>query len=249
MPWFNVDDGFANSKPVLRIPRRYRCQAIGLWTLAGSWSAKELTDGFIPDHALEEFASTVAMAGMLVKAGLWREAAGGWQFEGWSKWQKTKEQVLTFRAAEAERKRKARSDRKTAGSSSASGVDAARTESGVPLGHHPESGQPLPTPKPSPDPLSLVTSGGGVTSVGPAVCPRHPNGNPRDEDCRGCGEVRKSAKAFAAAADELATQRRNRAAAERQAAINACDLCDEHGQIDYGNSIDTCDHGLEADHA
>lgn len=95
----------------------------------------------------------------------------------------------------------------------------------------------------------VVDLGGGVASVGPAVCPRHPNGNPNDEDCRGCGEVRRSAKAFAAAADELAAQRRNRAAAERQAAIDACDICDEHGQIDYGNSIDTCDHGLEADHA
>jgi hypothetical protein len=105
MPWFNVDDGFANSKPVLRIPRRYRCPAIGLWTLAGSWSAKELTDGFIPDHAIEEFCSTEAMAALLVKAELWRKVVGGWQFENWPKYQKTKEQVYAFRAAEAERKR------------------------------------------------------------------------------------------------------------------------------------------------
>lgn len=97
--------------------------------------------------------------------------------------------------------------------------------------------------------FSLVDLGGGVTSVGQAVCPRHPNGNPNDEDCRGCGEVRRSAKAYAAAADELAAQRRNRAAAERQAAIDACDICDEHGQIDYGTSVKPCDHGLAVDHA
>ncbi|ASR86433.1 replication initiation protein [Mycobacterium phage Arib1] len=109
MPWFNVDDGFANSKPVLRIPRRYRCQAIGLWTLAGSWSAKELTDGFIPDHTIEEFAGTPAIAEHLVRAGLWTKVEGGWQFENWAKWQKTKAQVLTYRAADADRKRKARS--------------------------------------------------------------------------------------------------------------------------------------------
>lgn len=108
MPWFNVDDGFANSKPVLRIPRRYRCAAIGLWTLAGSWSAKELTDGFIPDVAIEEFAGTTASAEWLAKAGLWKKVDGGWQFEGWAKWQKTKERVLSYREREANKKRNAR---------------------------------------------------------------------------------------------------------------------------------------------
>lgn len=200
MPWFNVDDGFANSKPVLRIPRRYRCAAIGLWTLAGSWSAKELTDGFVPDHTIEEFASTPAIADVLVKCGLWKKSGDGWQFENWPKWQKTKAQVLAFREAEAERKRNARaknkpkdhptnglgetySDRdrivngsstsragesgsehvadctpKTAGTEGVSTPDAARTKPGVPLGHHPESGQPLPKPSPSPKETSSAVS-------------------------------------------------------------------------------------------
>lgn|GEM_PF-3570319 len=156
IPWFNVDDGFANSKPVLRIPRRYRCAAIGLWTLAGSWSAKELTDGFIPDEALEEFASTTAMAGMLVKAGLWTKVEDGWQFEGWSKWQKTKEKVLAYREREAEKKRGQRSSPKTAGSESVSPGDSLGTEPRVPEGQDRESpmcpGQPLPTPVPTPKP-------------------------------------------------------------------------------------------------
>ena len=156
MPWFNVDDGFANSKPVLRIPRRYRCAAVGLWTLAGSWSAKELTDGFIPDEALEEFASTTAMAGMLVKAGLWTKVEDGWQFEGWSKWQKTKEKVLAYREREAEKKRGQRSSPKTAGSESVSPGDSLGTEPRVPEGQDRESpmcpGQPLPTPVPTPKP-------------------------------------------------------------------------------------------------
>ncbi len=156
IPWFNVDDGFANSKPVLRIPRRYRCAAIGLWTLAGSWSAKELTDGFIPDEALEEFASTTAMAGMLVKAGLWTKVEDGWQFEGWSKWQKTKEKVLAYREREAEKKRGQRSSPKTAGSESVSPGDSLGTETSVPEGQDRESpmcpAPPLPTPLPTPKP-------------------------------------------------------------------------------------------------
>ncbi|SDD60191.1 hypothetical protein SAMN04488581_2637 [Mycolicibacterium neoaurum] len=156
MPWFNVDDGFANSKPVLKIPRRYRCAAIGLWTLAGSWSAKELTDGFIPDEAIEEFAGTPQLAEHLVRAGLWKKIEDGWQFEGWAKWQKTKEKVLAYREREAEKKRGQRSNPKTAGSGSVSPGDTSGTETRVPEGQHRESptcpAQPLPTPLPSPKP-------------------------------------------------------------------------------------------------
>lgn len=276
MPWFNVDDGFSNSKPVLRIPRRYRCTAIGLWTLAGSWSAKELTDGFIPDHALEEFASNASIAGHLVKAGLWSKVSGGWQFEGWEKWQKTKEQVLAFRATEAERKRNARakdkpkigstdelgesysdcdrivprsststagvpesekldnSGSKSPGRERASGVDSARTEPGVPLGHHPESGQPLPTPLPKPKPsFPLVTSSGGVTSVdarGPRPhCPDHEENY--EGPCRRCMKRREWDEAHAdlAAADELERKRLAKAAAAK--VLKDCLLCDEEGWV------------------
>lgn len=108
MAWFKVDDGFTNSKPVLKISRRYRAAAVGLWTLAGAWSAKELTDGFVPDYIIEEVASTVAIAGVLVKVGLWEVAEDGWQFVGWKKYQPMRDQVLAARAAEAERKRVAR---------------------------------------------------------------------------------------------------------------------------------------------
>lgn len=156
MPWFNVDDGFANSKPVLKIPRRYRCAAIGLWTLAGSWSAKELTDGFIPEEAIEEFAGTPQLTEHLVRAGLWKRVEDGWQFEGWAKWQKTKEKVLAYREREAEKKRGQRSNPKTAGSRSVSPGDTTGTETRVPKGQQRESpmcpAQPLPTPSPSPKP-------------------------------------------------------------------------------------------------
>lgn len=188
MPWFNVDDGFANSKPVLRIPRRYRCAAIGLWTLAGSWSAKELTDGFIPDHAIEEFASTPAMAELLVRADLWRKVEGGWQFENWSKYQKTKEQVYAFRAAEAERKRKQRSGGKPPGGGGVSHPDSGRTDAAVPPGSDAPSGQPLPTPLPTPKPSSVETSRGGVTQVN-ANDPRpecHEHQTNHTGPCRAC---------------------------------------------------------------
>lgn len=234
MPWFNVDDGFANSKPVLRISRRYRCAAIGLWTLAGSWSAKELTDGFIPDHAIEEFASTPAMAGMLVRAGLWREVAGGWQFENWAKYQKTKEQVYAFRAAEAERKRVARSKPKPPGGGGVSHPDSDRTEPAVPLGLQAESGLPIPEPLPTPNLSSVETSSGGVTSVDAhdprPECRRHDaNGNPNDESCRACGKQRDWDTRHAAEIERNQLDEKRRARQARADAIKACGECDEEG--------------------
>jgi hypothetical protein len=121
MPWFNVDDGFSNSKPVMRIPRRYRASCIGVWTLCGAWSAKELTDGFVPDAVLEEYGATPKIIDLLMDAELWeRNSTGvnsdstGVNFRNWSKWQRTKQQVLDYRAAEAERQHKWREAKKKA---------------------------------------------------------------------------------------------------------------------------------------
>jgi hypothetical protein len=142
MVWFKIDDGFPNSKPVLRIPRRHRASAIGLWTLAGAWSAKELTDGHIAEHLIEEFASTPAMARNLVACGLWEEGENGWNFRNWGKWQPTREQVEADREREAERKRSYRASKR-----SPSGTTPGQT-----VGHQAESGHPDPT---RPDPTYI----------------------------------------------------------------------------------------------
>lgn len=225
MPWFNVDDGFANSKPVLRIPRRYRCAAIGLWTLAGSWSAKELTDGFIPDEALEEFAGTPAIAAMLVKAGLWRKVEGGWQFEGWSKWQKTKERVLAYREREAEKKRGQRSNPKGAGQESVSPGDSRGTERSVPEGQHRESptcpAPPLPTPSPKPNVENL---GGELTSVDDPEPPRFCVDHPEDTDrpCIPCRKARETWEAW----EKREAQRIEAAEAAQRNERQGCPRCE-----------------------
>lgn len=112
MPWFKVDDGFGSSRAILSVPRRARCQVAGLWTLAGSWCARELTDGFVPSYLPAEFGATKPTVAHLVKAGLWTEVDGGWQFADWEPNQPTREQTLTTRAQEAERKRKFREAKK-----------------------------------------------------------------------------------------------------------------------------------------
>lgn len=72
MAWFKVDDRLYSSLKVMRIPRRLRTAAIGLWTMAGSWSAHDLTDGYIPDFMIEEFGAEDEHAQALVNTGLWR---------------------------------------------------------------------------------------------------------------------------------------------------------------------------------
>ncbi|MFD4444651.1 hypothetical protein ACFWPK_33220 [Nocardia sp. NPDC058519] len=71
--------------------------AIGLWTRAGSWSSRELTDGFIPNHMIASM-GTPAQAKKLVQVRLWDKVDGGYQFHQW-------EERQPFTKADVERKR------------------------------------------------------------------------------------------------------------------------------------------------
>ena len=144
MPWFRVDDGFYSSRKVTQIPRAERWGAIGLWTIAGTWSAKELTDGFIPDYQLEELGGRESDADNLVRTGLWLRVEGGFEFSNWGEYQPTKAETEAAREKEAERKRKWRESRQ----------ESRGTDTGQDAGHQQASGHPDPTrPDPArPDP-------------------------------------------------------------------------------------------------
>lgn len=53
---------------------------MGLWVIALSWSAGQLTDGFIPDVMLPALGGRAVDAKALVQAGLWEVVDGGWIF-------------------------------------------------------------------------------------------------------------------------------------------------------------------------
>jgi hypothetical protein len=94
MTWFKVDDSFHSHPKSMAI----ELAAIGLWTVAGSWSGANLTDGFVPDHVVQRLSmgqSTLAQA--LVDAGLWRRAKGGYRFHDWDSYQPSRESVLERR--------------------------------------------------------------------------------------------------------------------------------------------------------
>ena len=95
MAWFKVDDKLHSHKKSARAG----VAAMGLWTLAGSWSADQLTDGFIPDYIAERLApgASEQLAKELVAAGLWvddvYDGDTGWRFRDWTDYQPTRDDV------------------------------------------------------------------------------------------------------------------------------------------------------------
>ncbi len=83
MTWFRVDDGLCGHRKT----RRAGLPAMGLWTVAGSYSSQQLLDGFVPDWFVTTWPSGRKHAAALVTAGLWTAAEHdgdqGWQFHDW----------------------------------------------------------------------------------------------------------------------------------------------------------------------
>lgn len=126
MVWFKVDDSFYDHPKVFDAPD---C-AVALWIRAGTWSARNLTNGFVPaglparlcgdhDTAVRE----------LVRRGLWSRVSGGYQFHDWFDYQRSAEQVQELRQKRAEAGRKgglAKARKQTASKSQASASGVAK---------------------------------------------------------------------------------------------------------------------------
>jgi hypothetical protein len=131
MVWFKVDDKLHDHRKA----RAASTEAIGLWTLAGSWCSDNLTDGFVPCSVLPRWGPKWRQyATRLVQAGLWVEATKdgerGYQFHQWSDEgrQPTREQVERERAAARNRMQRARSKNTAPSSPEGTGDVRANTE-------------------------------------------------------------------------------------------------------------------------
>lgn len=103
MTWFKVDDGFHSHAKAMTAGTA----ALGLWVRCGSWSAYHLTDGFVPANVAREYGSA-SQVKALVTAGLWLAVDRGFQFNDFTDYNPTSEQVKADRGAAKERQRKAR---------------------------------------------------------------------------------------------------------------------------------------------
>lgn len=100
MTWFKVDDKLHDHRKA----RAAGKSAMGVWVLAGSWAADNLTDGFVPSTLLSRW-GTRADANKLVAVGLWhpdeQDGEKGWRFHEWMERQPSRSQKLAEREARA----------------------------------------------------------------------------------------------------------------------------------------------------
>ena len=131
--WFMVDDKLHNSGKA----RQVSLAAMGLWTLCGSWSGSQETDGWLPEWAVRQFEKpgedVSSLVDELVAVGLWEPAArqpvdvrkrigeASWVFHDWGDYQWTRERLVERRKSQAQRTARSRA-RKAAREGSA-GLD------------------------------------------------------------------------------------------------------------------------------
>lgn len=102
--WFRVDDSFFMNPKTAMLSD----SATALWLRAGSWSAQQLTGGFIPARMLPLFRGGEESADELCDAGLWERDLDrhGYVFHDWADYQPDAEQVEALREKRAEAGRK-----------------------------------------------------------------------------------------------------------------------------------------------
>ncbi|MFZ0324601.1 MAG: HNH endonuclease [Actinomycetes bacterium] len=96
MPWGRLDDGLYDH-PKLDALGRSKLAAVGLHALAISWCNRWLTDGLVPVERVRRLGGTVALAELLVVAGLWEKAETGYLIHDFLEYNQAKQAVLADR--------------------------------------------------------------------------------------------------------------------------------------------------------
>lgn len=197
MTWFKIDDSFYDHPKVWDAPD---C-AVALWVRAGTWSARNLTDGFVPNRLPARFCDDPETAVReLLQRGLWSRVKGGYQFHDWTDYQPSRESVEKERRAAAERKRRQRARQKAQASGDPVTGGVTRDSRVSHMGSH--GGSPPSPTRPDPTRPISVTEGGELTvSEAPArppqTCPQHPQGT--TTPCGPCKDARLAYDRWAAA--------------------------------------------------
>ncbi|PYY63641.1 hypothetical protein DEJ30_12060 [Curtobacterium sp. MCPF17_003] len=174
MVWQKIDDQFGVSQKVIRIPRKRRQQCVGLWTLAGNYAVRALTDGRLEEHELDELDAKDTDIDELVRVGLWHRPGddctsgpeqcrpappGGISIHDFLVYNPSREKTVADREAERVRKANQRQSK--------------RSPSGTPPGRDPVSEHPVPSQsRPVPSPLTDTTNDPESSHVGDRASPR-----------------------------------------------------------------------------
>lgn len=228
MPHFRVDDGL-DSHPKIE---RAGDDAIGMWTRAGSWSMRYLTDGFVPEWWVKKQPNGTRKARKLVAAGLWidgqqRDNERGYQFHDFvgPGRQDSREKIEADRELARKRKQKSRgmSQQESLEESHRDNPRDRHRESHQESRRSPGYTQPNPTQVSTP----VETSGGDLTKATrepPSPhCPKHPGGT--DHPCGACADARRTRQDW----DAGHANDRTNALGAFWAEVRACPDCDERG--------------------
>lgn len=98
--WFKVDDSFFSNPKTAMLSDG----ATALWLRSGSWSAQQLTDGFIPARMVPMFRGSDDSVRELCDFGLWErdDERDGYWFHDWSDYQPDGEEVDALRRKRSE---------------------------------------------------------------------------------------------------------------------------------------------------
>ena len=98
--WFKVDDSFFSNPKTAMLSDG----ATALWLRSGSWSAQQLTDGFIPARMVPMFRGSDDSVQELCDVGLWErdEERDGYWFHDWEDYQPDGEEVDALRRKRSE---------------------------------------------------------------------------------------------------------------------------------------------------
>jgi len=104
MAWFRVDDQLHGHPKA----RQAGLAAMGLWSLAGSYSASYGLAGDVPAHYVAGWPNGRKLAQALVACGLWETTENGWRFHDWDDYQPSADEIEEARAAARRRQREHR---------------------------------------------------------------------------------------------------------------------------------------------
>lgn len=94
MSWFMLDDRFFDNTKIAALSDRAKVAYLE----AGTYCARELTDGFIPANKARMISGTTKALKELIP-GLWEPCTGGYRVHDYLKYNKTRAQVLSEREA------------------------------------------------------------------------------------------------------------------------------------------------------
>lgn len=269
MPWFKVDDGFYDHPKVLELDMAAR----GLWVMAGAYCARHLTDGVITGRQIKVIGGTQKQAEKLVAAGLWSAddappSARRYAFNDWREFQPTRDDVLSKRREDAERKRLARGikrdkqqERKNVRADVQVDSEAPSALPGIQAPSSlPDPARPDPTQKrvtvsqPSNGDLGAGEKAGGLSldeladatrrarqaGISDTAIKAGTQEFERRPHPKGPGLLRTLINDAAEA--ERTTRQAEEATQARRQAIDACSLCDDNGMYYAKGTARRCDH-------